>query len=557
MITNKQYQRLIREYQTTGKVVVSAMRADVCPQTARKYIKAAQALSQLQAPHTWRTRPNPLAKIWEEVVEMLREAPGSEAKTLFEYFLARPDSGLEKSHMRTFYRRVRHWRLTESPERDVLYAQEQQTGRLLHFDRIHPMDLPVTSAGEDALPQSYRSSLSAEYCWMLRFLQGDIGATDLRVEAKTGISSADAESFVEKVRETRLALRNRALAAAAHLAGISLSVIAHFLFLSRPTVRGYLKRFRQGGVPQLFDLKRKEIKKADDPHYKDAVFKILHAPPHEYGFNRTTWRMSDLKMVLAIQGMRIAPSNIRHIIRGAGFRVRKAKKVLTSNDPEYRTKLQQITSILRNLKPDEKFFSVDEYGPFAVKIQGGRSLMVPGEMRTVPQRQKSKGSLILTAALELSENQVTHFYSDRKNTDEMLKLLEVLLEKYADQSCIYFSWDAASWHASKKLYKRVEEINSAEYRAKCKIPLVKLAPLPSCAQFLNVIESVFSGMAKAVIHNSDYSSVSACKAAIDRHFEERNRHFRVNPKRAGKKIWGKELVAPEFSESNNCKDPRH
>lgn len=488
---------------------------------------------------------------------MLREAPGSEAKTLFEYFLARPDSGLEKSHMRTFYRRVRHWRLTESPERDVLYAQEQQTGRLLHFDRIHPMDLPVTSAGEDALPQSYRSSLSAEYCWMLRFLQGDIGATDLRVEAKTGISSADAESFVEKVRETRLALRNRALAAAAHLAGISLSVIAHFLFLSRPTVRGYLKRFRQGGVPQLFDLKRKEIKKADDPHYKDAVFKILHAPPHEYGFNRTTWRMSDLKMVLAIQGMRIAPSNIRHIIRGAGFRVRKAKKVLTSNDPEYRTKLQQITSILRNLKPDEKFFSVDEYGPFAVKIQGGRSLMVPGEMRTVPQRQKSKGSLILTAALELSENQVTHFYSDRKNTDEMLKLLEVLLEKYADQSCIYFSWDAASWHASKKLYKRVEEINSAEYRAKCKIPLVKLAPLPSCAQFLNVIESVFSGMAKAVIHNSDYSSVSACKAAIDRHFEERNRHFRVNPKRAGKKIWGKELVAPEFSESNNCKDPRH
>ena len=128
-------------------------------------------------------------------------------------------------------------------------------------------------------------------------------------------------------------------------------------------------------------------------------------------------------------GVRIAPCNIRQIIRGAGFRVRKAKKVLTSNDPDYRTKLQEITNILRNLKPNEKFFSVDEYGPFAVKIQGGRSLMRPGEMRTVPQRQKSKGSLILTAALELSENQVTHFYSDRKNTDEMLKLLEVLLEK--------------------------------------------------------------------------------------------------------------------------------
>jgi hypothetical protein len=98
----------------------------------------------------------------------------------------------------------------------------------------------------------------------------------------------------------------------------------------------------------------------------------------------------------------------------------------------------------------------------------------------------------------------------------MLKLLEVLLEKDADQSCIYFSWDAASWHASKKLYKRVEEINSAEYQASHKGPLVKLAPLPSCAQFLNVIESVFSGMARAIIHSSDYQSVDECKAAIGR-----------------------------------------
>jgi transposase len=422
---------------------------------------------------------------------------------------------------------------------------------------MHAMELQVTSAGKDATHQPHRSSPSVEYCWMLRLLQGDIGASDLEADARTGISSADAESLVAKVRNARLALRNRAVAVAAHVRGISMSVISRFLFLSRPTVCEYIKRFRQGGVPELFDLTRKEVKKADDSHYKDAVFKILHAPPHEYGFNRTTWRMADLKKVLAIQGVRIAPSNIRQIIRLAGFRVRKAKKVLTSNDPDYRTKLQEITNILRNLKSNEKFFSVDEYGPFAVKIQGGRSLMRPGEIRTVPQYQKSKGSLILTAVLELSENQVTHFYSDRKNTDEMLKLLQVLLEKHADQSCIYFSWDAASWHASKKLYKRVEEINSLEYRAEHKVPLVKLAPLPSCAQFLNVIESIFSGMARAIIHNSDYASVDACKAAIDRHLEERNQHFRANPKRAGKKIWGKELVPPEFSEFNNCKDPRY
>jgi hypothetical protein len=31
--------------------------------------------------------------------------------------------------------------------------------------------------------------------------------------------------------------------------------------------------------------------------------------------------------------------------------------------------------------------------------------------------------------------------------------------------------------------------------------------------------------------------------------------LKKNPKRAGNKIWGKELVIAEFNESNNCKDP--
>jgi hypothetical protein len=70
-----------------------------------------------------------------------------------------------------------------------------------------------------------------------------------------------------------------------------------------------------------------------------------------------------------------------------------------------------------------------------------------------------------------------------------------------------------------------------------------------------VIESAFSGMARAIIHNSDYQSADEAKAAIDRYFAERNEHFRQHPHRAGRKIWGKERVPAQFSEANNCKDP--
>ncbi len=88
-------------------------------------------------------------------------------------------------------------------------------------------------------------------------------------------------------------------------------------------------------------------------------------------------------------------------------------------------------------------------------------------------------------------------------------------------------------------------------------PTVKIAPLPSGAQFLNVIESVFSGMSRAIIHHSNYSSIDTAKVAIDRYFVERNDHFLQHPHRAGNKIWGKEREPASFSDAGNFKDPRY
>lgn len=178
---------------------------------------------------------------------------------------------------------------------------------------------------------------------------------------------------------------------------------------------------------------------------------------------------------------------------------------MTSRDPECRAKLDAIEKILSRLKPDEAFFSIDEYGPFAIKQKGGTKRVAPGEHYVVPQWQKSKGWMILTAALELSGNQVTHFYSRKKNTDEMIMMADMLRFKYRSCSPIYLSWDVASWHISKELIAYLGKLN--EQASRDGYPIVKTAPLPAGAQFLNVVESVFSGMAKAIIHNSDYASV--------------------------------------------------
>jgi transposase len=344
--------------------------------------------------------------------------------------------------------------------------------------------------------------------------------------------------------------RPKFLTILAHLSGFSKRSISEHLGLSRNTVRRYINAYQTGNFESILKQKERKLLHQDEST-KKIVFELLHEPPSLSGFNRTTWRLMDLKEAINKRGIKIGSQTIRKTIKESGFRWKSAKIVLTSTDPKYRDKLEVIQDILTNLRSDDSFFSIDEFGPFAIKMKAGRKLVYGDEQPIVPQWQKSKGCLILTAALELSRNQVTHFYSKKKNTTEMIRMAKLLIEEYANSKRIYMSWDAASWHISKKLLEFVEEHNLNEPSK----PQLILAPLPASAQFLNVIESVFSGMARAIIHNSDYASVEEAQRAIDRYFAERNDYFTLHPKRAGKKIWGSERTETKFTKSNNCKDP--
>jgi transposase len=401
-------------------------------------------------------------------------------------------------------------------------------------------------------PGEREQARQAAFEWMRAVLQKDIGPEALRRDVG---DVPDLGALLDRLYDGRLSDRNRSVVVLADRHGLGRSVVCGFLGINKLTRRRYLRTFGKGGQAALFARQTKSTRKFDDEAVKQAVFRLLHEPPSNYGINRTTWVMPDLTRVLRETGHPACPEVVRKITKAAGYRWRKARVVLTSADPDYTAKVDRIHAILSGLGPDEAFFSIDEFGPFAVKMRSGRALCPPGEQRVVPQWQKSRGRLIMTAALELSGNQVAHFYSSKKNTAEMIRMMELLVERYRDRRKLYLSWDAASWHISKRLHRRVEEHNAAVPNGGG--PSVETAPLPSGAQFLNVIESVFSGMARSIIHNSEYKTLDDAKAAIDRYFADRNAHFTQHPRRAGKKIWGKERELADFSEANNCKDPRY
>ena len=184
--------------------------------------------------------------------------------------------------------------------------------------------------------------------------------------------------------------RIKSLVVLANIQGFSRNAIARNLSISRKTVSHCLAAYDAGGVEALFARKPRTAR-SEDTTLKNAIFALLHEPPSLHGFNRTTWRLADLRVVLQGQGHCVGIEVIRTVIRESGFRWRSAKVVLTSTDSEYREKLARIQSILSNLRSDERFFSIDEFGPFAIKKKPGKVLTAPGQSPSVPQWQKSKG----------------------------------------------------------------------------------------------------------------------------------------------------------------------
>ena len=214
------------------------------------------------------------------------------------------------------------------------------------------------------------------------------------------------------IRNGRPRERKKAMVVIASWNKVPNRIVTDCLQIPAATALRYLRTFNRGGTASLFSRRRRRC--ADTADEKRAIFALLHSPPSLHSLNRTSWKIEDLHHVLNRSGQRISYARVRRIIKASGFRWRKAKIVLTSGDPLYDSKLNAIKQILSNLQDDEAFFSIDEFGPFAIKHRQGRKLVGPGEPHFVLQRQKSRGWLIITAALELSRNQSPTFIPSRR-----------------------------------------------------------------------------------------------------------------------------------------------
>lgn len=148
MLTDEQVRLLMKHRQTSKTLEQAAAKEDMSVTTARKYLREGKLPSQMKVEHAWRTRPDPFAEVWEEVLQMLEVNPGLEAKTLFQEIQRRYPGIYQDGQLRTLQRRIKTWRALEGPEKEVFFPQEHHPGALCQSDFTHLSELGITIQNE-------------------------------------------------------------------------------------------------------------------------------------------------------------------------------------------------------------------------------------------------------------------------------------------------------------------------------------------------------------------------------------------------------------------------
>lgn len=146
--TDAQVRKLMEEKSKHGQVGLAAIKSGMDRKTASKYLRANKLPSAMTVERYWRTREDPFEEDWAEIEKKLTDAPELEAKALFEDLLGRRPGQYTEGQLRTLQRRIKRWRATKGPDKEVFFAQRHRPGEAMQTDFTSGNELEVTICGE-------------------------------------------------------------------------------------------------------------------------------------------------------------------------------------------------------------------------------------------------------------------------------------------------------------------------------------------------------------------------------------------------------------------------
>lgn len=144
MVTDQQVRRLFVLSKREKTLGMAAAKSGMDEKTARKYRRLGRLPSEVAVPHTWKTHEDAFTAVWGEIQVMLELNPGLQSKTLFQYLQRKYPGRFTDGQLRTFQRRIKVWRVTEGPGKEVFFPQVHHPGKRSQSDFTCMNDLGVT-----------------------------------------------------------------------------------------------------------------------------------------------------------------------------------------------------------------------------------------------------------------------------------------------------------------------------------------------------------------------------------------------------------------------------
>jgi hypothetical protein len=171
-ITNRQVEMYMNARNKGNNQQLAAAKAGISERSGRD-IEKDKRHDPRQAERDWRTRKDPLDTVWDaELVPMLVQTPQLQPITLLEYLQGKYPGMYPDKCLRTLQRRVKHWKATDGPEKEVMFRQSHEPGRLSLSDFTHLKGISVIVNGKLFEHLLYHFRLSFSGWSHMKVIQG-------------------------------------------------------------------------------------------------------------------------------------------------------------------------------------------------------------------------------------------------------------------------------------------------------------------------------------------------------------------------------------------------
>jgi hypothetical protein len=158
------------------------------------------------------------------------------------------------------------------------------------------------------------------------------------------LSDAERETLEEGLRSSDAFVLRRCQILLASSRGENAYRIARNLGCNPQTARNAIHIFNGRGLPEALRRGSKRphtIHRAFDPERAEKLRELLHRSPREFGYQRSLWTLDMAAEVSFEEGLtkgRVTGETIRATLARMGTRWERAKRWITSPDPEYQRK---------------------------------------------------------------------------------------------------------------------------------------------------------------------------------------------------------------------------